>query len=35
MSRQVPKVGLKCWKLRAQKLTLQLNYVAEINAQQN
>ena len=35
MSRQVPKLGLKYWKLRAQKLALHLINVAEINAQQN
>ena len=35
MSGQVPKLGLKYWKLRAQKLTLHLINVAEINAQQN
>ena len=35
MSGQVPKFGLKYWKLRARKLTLQLINVAEINAQQN
>ena len=32
---QVPKLGLKYWKLRARKLTLHLINVAEINAQQN
>ena len=30
MSGQVPKLGLKYWKLRARKLTLQLINVAEI-----
>ena len=35
MSGQVPKLGLKYWKLGARKLTLQLINVAEINAQQN
>ena len=35
MSGQVPKSGLKYWKLRARKLTLHLINVAEINAQQN
>ena len=35
MSGQVPKLGLKHWKLRARKLTLHLINVAEINAQQN
>ena len=35
MSGQVPKFGLKYWKLRAQKLTLHLINVAEINVQQN
>ena len=35
MSGQVPKLGLKYWKLRVQKLTLHLINVAEINAQQN
>ena len=29
---QVPKLGLKYWKLRARKLTLHLINVAEINA---
>ena len=33
MSGQVPKPGLKYWKLRARKLTLHLVNVAEINAQ--
>ena len=32
---QVPKLGLKYWKLKALKLTLHLINVAEINAQQN
>ena len=32
MSGQVPKLGLKYWKLRARKLTLHLINVAEINA---
>ena len=35
MSGQVPKLGLRDWKLRARKLTLYLINVAEINAQQN
>ena len=35
MSGQVPKLGLKYWKLRAPKLTLHLINVAEINVQQN
>ena len=35
MSRQVPKLRLKYWKLKARKLTLHLINVAEINAQQN
>ena len=35
MSEQVPKLGLKYWKLRARKLTPHLINVAEINAQQN
>ena len=35
MSGQVPKFGLKYWKLRVRKLTLLLIKVAEINAQQN
>ena len=35
MSGQVPKLGLKYWKLRARKLMLHLINVAEINAQQN
>ena len=30
MSGQVPKLGLKYWKLRARKLTLHLINVAEI-----
>ena len=34
MSGQVPKLGLKYWKLRARKLTLHLINVTEINAQQ-
>ena len=34
MSEQVPKLGLKYWKLRARKLTQHLINVAEINAQQ-
>ena len=34
-SRQVPKLGLKYWKLGARKLALHLIDVAEINAQQN
>ena len=34
-SGQVPKLGLKYWKLKALKLTLHLINVAEINAQQN
>ena len=34
MSGQVPKLGLKYWKLRAPKLALHLINVAEINAQQ-
>ena len=33
MSGQVPKLGLKYSKLRAQKLTLHLINIAEINAQ--
>ena len=33
MSGQVPKLGLRYWKLRAWKLTLHLINVAEINAQ--
>ena len=35
MSGQVPKLGLKYWKLRARKLTLHCINVAEINAQRN
>ena len=35
MSGQVPKLGLKYWKLRVWKLMLHLINVAEINAQQN
>ena len=35
MSGQIPKLGLKYWKLRARKLTLHLINVAKINAQQN
>ena len=35
MSGQVPKLGLKYWKLRAQELTLHLINITEINAQQN
>ena len=35
MSGQVPKLGLKYSKLRAQKLTLHLINIAEINAQKN
>ena len=35
MSRQVPKLELKYWKLRARKLTPHLINVAEINVQQN
>ena len=35
MSGQVPKLGLKYWKLRARKLTLHLINGAEVNAQQN
>ena len=35
MSRQVPKLGLKYWKLTERKLTLHLINVAEINAQLN
>ena len=39
MSGQVPKLGLKDWKLRVRKLMLNMSRnvanVAEINAQQN
>ena len=35
MSGQVPKLGLKYWKLRARKLALHLINVAEINANFN
>ena len=35
MSGQVPKLGLKYWKLKARKLRLHLINVAEISAQQN
>ena len=35
MSEQVPKLGLKYWKLRERKLKLHLINVAEVNAQQN
>ena len=35
MSGQVPKLGLKYWKLRARKLALHLINVTEINTQQN
>ena len=35
MSGQVPKLGLKYWKLRARKFTLHLINAAEINAQHN
>ena len=35
MSGQIPKLGLKYWKLRARKLTLHLIKVAEINANFN
>ena len=35
MSGQVPELGLKNRKLRAQKLMLHVIIIAEINAQQN